>query len=75
MSQPSFIPYSRQYIDSNDIAAVQNVLSSQWITRGEQVENFEKEIAAFCEAKYAVAFNSGTSALAAACYAAGIGPP
>ena len=74
MSQPSFIPYARQYIDSNDIAAVQNVLSSQWITRGEQVENFEKEIAAFCEAKYAVAFNSGTSALAAACYAAGIGP-
>jgi perosamine synthetase len=74
MTHPAFIPYARQSIDSNDILSVQNVLTSHWITRGEQVETFEKEIAAFCDVKYAVAFNSGTSALAAACYAAEIKP-
>ncbi len=72
MPRSTFIPYARQFIDAHDIAAVQNALSSHWITRGDQVEQFEKEIAAYCQVQYAVAFNSGTSALAAACFAAGI---
>jgi dTDP-4-amino-4,6-dideoxygalactose transaminase len=74
MSNLSFIPYARQSIDSNDVASVQSVLMSNWITRGEQVEAFEHEIASYCGAKYAVAFNSGTSALAASCYAAEVNP-
>ena len=73
MTSLSFIPYAKQSIDASDIASVQEALASPWITRGAQVEAFEKEIASFCGAKYAVAFNSGTSALKAACYAAKVG--
>jgi dTDP-4-amino-4,6-dideoxygalactose transaminase len=68
------IPYARQSIDSSDIASVTAALSSDLITRGHQVQTFEKGFAEYCGAKYAVAFNSGTSALAAACYAANVGP-
>jgi UDP-4-amino-4,6-dideoxy-N-acetyl-beta-L-altrosamine transaminase len=74
MNNQPFIPYARQSIDSSDMAAVNEALSSTWITRGPHVEAFEKEIADYCEAKYAVAFNSATTALTAACYAAQIGP-
>ncbi len=74
MTNLSFIPYARQSIDTNDAASVQNALMSHWITRGEQVETFEHEIASYCGAKYAVAFNSGTSALMASCYAAKVDP-
>ena len=42
------------------------------MTQGPAVANFENEVAGYCGAKYAVAVNSGTSALHAACFAAGI---
>lgn len=74
MTNASFIPYARQSINSADITSVADALSSNWITRGPHVEGFEASIAEYCGAKYAVAFNSGTSALAAACYAANVGP-
>jgi UDP-4-amino-4,6-dideoxy-N-acetyl-beta-L-altrosamine transaminase len=66
------IPYSKQYIDNDDIKAVVNVLKSPFITQGPNVENFEKNIANFVGAKYAVAVNSGTSALHIAYLAAGL---
>lgn len=66
------IPYACQWIDRNDIKAVQEVLSAQFITQGPLVKKFENEIAAYCQAKYAVAVNSGTSALHIACLAAGL---
>lgn len=66
------IPYSRQWIDEDDIQAVVEVLHSDWITQGLVVEQFEKELAAYCGAKYAVAVSSGTAALHLACLAAGI---
>ncbi len=68
-----FIPYARQSIDSSDIQEVSRALSSDFISRGPLVEKFENEVAAYCDAKFAVAFNSATSGLIAASYAAKVG--
>lgn len=67
------IPYSRQDIDERDIRAVEKVLRSDFITQGPAIDRFEAAIAKRVGAKYAVAFNSGTAALHAAYFAAGIG--
>lgn len=74
MNRDPLIPYAHQSIEPADIAAVSNALSALWITRGPQVEAFEKAVADYCGAKYAVAFNSATSALNASCFAAQVGP-
>jgi UDP-4-amino-4,6-dideoxy-N-acetyl-beta-L-altrosamine transaminase len=66
------IPYSTQDINEADIKAVVKVLRSGWLTQGPAVERFEKAIAKKVGAKFAVAFNSGTAALHAAYYAAGV---
>lgn len=66
------IPYGRQWIDEKDIEEVVKVLESDWLTQGPQIEKFEEEIASYVGAKYAVAFNSGTSALHGAMFAAGV---
>lgn len=66
------IPYGRQWIDEEDIKEVEKVLRGDWLTQGPQVEKFEEEIATYVGAKYAVAFNSGTSALHGAMFAAGV---
>ena len=66
------IPYARQWIDKDDIKAVNNLLKSDYLTQGPKVEAFEKSIASYCGAKYAVAVNSGTAALHLACLAAGL---
>jgi UDP-4-amino-4,6-dideoxy-N-acetyl-beta-L-altrosamine transaminase len=66
------IPYGRQWIDQDDIAAVIEVLKSDWITQGPKVEEFEKALADYIGVKYAVTFNSGTSALHAAMFATGV---
>ncbi len=68
------IYYGRQWIDSDDIKAVDDVLCSDYVTCGPKVSDFEKTLCDFTGAKYAVAVNSGTSALHCACIAAGIGP-
>ncbi len=70
--QSSIIPYGRQWIDENDIQSVVNLVSSERITQGPKVEEFEKVLSEYCGAKYAVAVNSGTSALHIACLAAGV---
>lgn len=67
-----FIPYSTQSIDSSDIKAVVSVLRSDFLTQGPKVSEFERKLAKYCNSKFAVALNSGTSALHAACFAAGI---
>ncbi|MBP2645908.1 MAG: UDP-4-keto-6-deoxy-N-acetylglucosamine 4-aminotransferase [Firmicutes bacterium] len=69
----SLIPYARQHITEEDIAAVVNVLKSDWLTQGPVIEQFEKEVAAYCGAKYAVAVSNATAALHIACLAAGLG--
>ena len=66
------IPYSRQFIDKQDIEAVVKVLKSDFITQGPKIPEFEKKLSEYCGAKYAVVFNSGTSALHGAYFALGL---
>ncbi len=63
------IPYSRQKIDDDDIAAVVASLRSDWLTTGPKIAEFEESFAGFAGAKYAVAVSNGTAALHAAMYA------
>ena len=66
------IPYATQWIEEDDILAVAEALRSSNLTQGSLVEEFEKSVAQYCGAKYAVAVSSGTAALHIACLAAGI---
>ena len=50
------IPYSRQDI-TDDISEVVKILQSDFLTQGPTVPNFEKIVANYCGAKYAVAVN------------------
>lgn len=68
-----YIPYGRQQIDEEDIQAVVEVLRSDYLTTGPMIAEFEKAVADYTGAKYAVAIANGTAALHAACFAAGIG--
>ena len=68
------IPYARQDIDENDIAAVVGALRSDWLTQGPAVERFETAAAAYCLAGHAVAMATATAALHLACRAVGLGP-
>lgn len=68
------IYYGRQWIDDDDIKAVDSVLRSDLITCGPKVDELERMLCDFTGAKYAVAVNSGTSALHCACLASGIKP-
>ena len=68
------IPYGRQHVDDDDIAAVVAVLKSDWLTRGPAVDDFEARICEVTGARHAVAFANGTAALHGAAYAAGLGP-
>ncbi len=65
-----FLPYAKQSIQKEDIRAVSEALTEEWITRGPPVQRFEQAIADYCDVPYAVAFNSGTAALMAAYFAA-----
>ena len=66
------IPYGKQFIDKKDINAVVKVLKSDWLTQGPKVLEFEKALAKYCGAKYAVACANGTSSLHLAYLAAGL---
>jgi perosamine synthetase len=66
------IPYATQSIDERDISAVVKALESHYLTQGPAVDRFEEMIAGYVGARYAVAVNSGTSALHMACLAAGL---
>ena len=57
------IPFFKPYISSNEIDAISRVLTSGKLSRGKEVEEFEKEFAGYVGKKYAIAINSGTSAL------------
>lgn len=57
------INYGKQSIDDYDINAVVDVLKSDWLTQGPKVAEFEKLLAEYCGAKYAVTVCNGTAAL------------
>ena len=68
----TFLPYGRQSVDEADITAVVEVLRSDWLTTGPKVSEFEEAFAARVGAADAVSFSSGTAALHAAAFAAGL---
>lgn len=68
------IPYGRQLIDEDDIAAVVAVLRSDWLTQGPAIERFERKVADYCGVKYAVAVANGTAALHVAAAALDLKP-
>lgn len=67
------IPYGRQSINDDDIAAVEEVLRSDYLTQGPTVPRFEATVADYCGAARGVAVNSATSALHIACLALEVG--
>lgn len=70
----SMIPYGRHWIEKDDIEGIVSVLKSdENISDGPKSVEFEKALANYVGAKYAVVVSSGTAALHAACYVAGIG--
>lgn len=71
-----FLDLKAQYASIKDEidAAVLGVLASAQYVLGPEVSQFEEEFAAYCDAKHAVAVNTGTSALHLALLAAGVGP-
>jgi len=68
------IPYARQSISDADVAAVIEVLRSDWLTQGPTVERFEEALRVRVGARHAVAVHSGTAALHLACLALELGP-
>lgn len=66
------IPYGKQFIDEDDIAAVTEVLRSDFLTTGPKVAEFEEKLCEVTGAQHAVACSNGTAALHLACIAAGI---
>ncbi len=58
-----FLNYGKHDIDDNDIKAVIDALKSDFITQGPTIADFEKKLANYVDAKYAVAVSSGTAAL------------
>jgi UDP-4-amino-4,6-dideoxy-N-acetyl-beta-L-altrosamine transaminase len=68
------IPYGRQSISDADIENVVQVLRGDWLTQGPSINEFEKSLADYCGAKYAIAVSSGTAALHLAAIALKVGP-
>lgn len=71
---PAPLPYGRQWIDEDDVAAVVTCLRGDWLTQGPAVEAFEAALCAETGAKHAIAVASGTAALHLAALVAGVGP-
>lgn len=57
------INYGKHYLDKNDIRAVNSVLKKKFLTQGNEIEKFEKNLSNYFGCKYALAVSSGTSAL------------
>ena len=73
-AQPkSFLPYGRQLIEEDDIAAVAEALRGDYLTTGPFVERFESALARTVGAKHAVVCSNGTAALHMAARALNLG--
>ncbi|WP_044561713.1 UDP-4-amino-4,6-dideoxy-N-acetyl-beta-L-altrosamine transaminase [Azospirillum sp. B4] len=70
----AFLPYGRQAVDEEDIAAVAAVLRGAWLTQGPTVTRFEQAFAQVVGARHAVACANGTAALHLACLALDLKP-
>ncbi|MFC7419634.1 UDP-4-amino-4,6-dideoxy-N-acetyl-beta-L-altrosamine transaminase [Iodobacter arcticus] len=67
------IPYGHQLISAADIAAVTEVLQSDWLTQGPAGPLFERALADLCQSKHALGVSSATAALHLACLALEVG--
>lgn len=74
MTAPVFLPYGRQTVTEADIAAVAEVLRSDFLTQGPVVGQFERAFADYVGAPYAIACANGTAALHAVYTAIGFAP-
>ncbi len=72
--RPTMLPYGRQLVEEDDIEAVVAVLRSSMLTTGELVDEFERRLAEYVGAKYAVVLSNGTAALHASAAASGLAP-
>lgn len=70
----TLLSYGKQWIDEQDILAVETVLRGDYLTTGPSIKEFEEQVADYVEARYAVAVNSGTAGLHIAMYGCGIKP-
>jgi len=68
------LPYGKQLIDDDDVAAVSAQLRDDWLTQGPTVARFEAALSEITGAKHTVVVSSGTAALHLASLAAGVGP-
>ena len=68
------IPLAQTSFGFEEEVAVARVLRSGWVTQGPEVAAFEREFAAFCGAKHAVAVANCTTALHLTLVANNIGP-
>lgn len=73
-SMEPYLPYAHQIIEEDDITAVAEAMRGSVVTRGPCVEKFEESVARYCQVRYAVAFNSASTGLAASCFAAKLSP-
>lgn len=74
MSKPERIPYCKQTLGEEEIAAVAEVLRSGWIVRGPLSKQLEERIASRVQASHAIACSSGSAALEIALRGLDIGP-
>ncbi|AGL84841.1 MULTISPECIES: UDP-4-amino-4-deoxy-L-arabinose aminotransferase [Pseudomonas] len=70
----AFLPFSRPSIGEEEIAAVEQVLRSGWITTGPKNQELEQQFAERVGARHAVALSSATGAMHITLLALGIGP-
>ncbi len=73
MTHP-FLPYARQQIDRDDIAAVNAVLESDFLTTGPVINSFEDKLSELTGDSFAVSCSSGTAALHLAAAALALKP-
>ena len=71
-SRRPFLPYALQEIDDEDRKAVSEAMKGDFVTRGPNVEAFEKAFAEEVDAPFAVAFSSGSTALWASALVLGL---
>ncbi|MDE6621592.1 MAG: UDP-4-amino-4,6-dideoxy-N-acetyl-beta-L-altrosamine transaminase [Lachnospiraceae bacterium] len=65
--------YGHQFVDQADVKAVEEVLTSDYLTCGPKVVELEQKLCELTGARYAVAVSNGTAALHIAAMAAGVG--
>lgn len=69
-----FLPFSRPSIGDEEVAAVEQVLRSGWITTGPKNQQLEEQFADYVGCQHAVALSSATGAMHITLLALGVGP-